>query len=111
MSGTVSIVGLGPGRETLVTPEVREALAQATDVIGYIPYVKRIDPRPGLTLQATDNRVEIDRAAHALINLVKDQRWCGAHFRQRDLECEHKARHLPARGNLRQGPKRCAGVG
>ena len=66
MSGWVSIVGLGPGRETLVTPEVREVIAQATDIIGYIPYVKRIAPREGLTLHATDNRVEIDRAAHAL---------------------------------------------
>ncbi|MEH6520719.1 precorrin-3B C(17)-methyltransferase [Sulfitobacter sp.] len=66
MSGWVSIVGLGPGRETLVTPEVRDVIAQATDVIGYIPYVKRIEPREGLTLHATDNRVEIDRATHAL---------------------------------------------
>ncbi|MEQ6203075.1 precorrin-3B C(17)-methyltransferase [Sulfitobacter sp. HNIBRBA2951] len=66
MSGWISIVGLGPGRETLVTPEVREVIAQATDIIGYIPYVKRIAPRAGLTLHATDNRVEIDRATHAL---------------------------------------------
>lgn len=66
MSGWVCIVGLGPGRETLVTPEVREVIAQASDVIGYIPYVKRIAPRAGLTLHATDNRVEIDRATHAL---------------------------------------------
>lgn len=66
MNGWVAIVGLGPGRETLVTPEVREVVALATDVIGYIPYVKRIAPRAGLTLHATDNRVEIDRATHAL---------------------------------------------
>ncbi len=66
MTGHVAIVGLGPGRETLVTPEVRAALAQATDVIGYIPYVKRVAPRAGLTLHASDNRVEIDRATHAL---------------------------------------------
>jgi len=66
VSGAVAIVGLGPGRETLVTPEVREVVAQATDIIGYIPYVKRIAARAGLTLHATDNRVEIDRATHAL---------------------------------------------
>lgn len=66
MSGWVAIVGLGPGRETLVTPEVRAVIDQATDIIGYIPYVKRIAPREGLTLHATDNRVEIDRASHAL---------------------------------------------
>lgn len=66
MTGCVDIVGLGPGRESLVTPEVRSVLAEATDVIGYIPYVKRIAPREGLTLHASDNRVEIDRATHAL---------------------------------------------
>lgn len=66
MSGWIAIAGLGPGRETLVTPEVRDVLDLATDVIGYIPYVARVAPRDGLTLHATDNRVEIDRATHAL---------------------------------------------
>ncbi len=64
--GWLAIAGLGPGSEALVTPEVTAALAQATDVIGYIPYVARVAPRPGLTLHPTDNRVEMDRAAHAL---------------------------------------------
>ncbi|NIZ15620.1 precorrin-3B C(17)-methyltransferase, partial [Phaeobacter sp. HF9A] len=31
-----------------------------------IPYVNRVTPRAGLTLHATDNRVEVDRASHAL---------------------------------------------
>lgn len=66
MSGSVVIAGLGPGSETLVTPEVTAALALATDVVGYIPYVARIAPRPGLTLHPSDNRVELDRATHAL---------------------------------------------
>ena len=66
MSGRLAIAGLGPGAEALVTPEVQEALAQATDVIGYIPYVARVAPRPGLTLHASDNRVERDRAEQAL---------------------------------------------
>lgn len=66
MTGWVSIVGLGPGRDDLVTPEVTAALGQATDVIGYIPYVARVAPRDGLTLHSSDNRVELDRAAHAL---------------------------------------------
>jgi precorrin-3B C17-methyltransferase len=66
MSGWVVIAGLGPGADNLVTPEVTQALAQATDIVGYIPYVARIAPRDGLTLHATDNRVELDRAAHAL---------------------------------------------
>lgn len=66
MSGWVKIAGLGPGDEALVTPEVTAALADATDVVGYIPYVARVAERPGLTLHASDNRVEIDRSQHAL---------------------------------------------
>lgn len=66
MTGWVTIAGLGPGSEALVTPEVTQALAQATDVVGYIPYVARVAPRDGLVLHASDNRVELDRAAHAL---------------------------------------------
>ncbi|WP_170366533.1 precorrin-3B C(17)-methyltransferase [Ruegeria arenilitoris] len=66
MSGWVKIAGLGPGNEALVTSEVTAALAEATDVVGYIPYVARVAKRPGLTLHASDNRVEIDRSQHAL---------------------------------------------
>jgi precorrin-3B C17-methyltransferase len=50
----------------MVTPEVTTALAGATDVVGYIPYVARVAPRPGLTLHPSDNRVELDRARAAL---------------------------------------------
>jgi precorrin-3B C17-methyltransferase len=66
MTGWLAIAGLGPGDPNLVTPEVITALAEATDVIGYIPYVARVAPREGLTLHPTDNRVELDRASHAL---------------------------------------------
>ncbi len=66
MTGWLAVVGLGPGDENLVTPDVRAALAEATDVVGYIPYVARVEPRAGLTLHASDNRVEIDRSRHAL---------------------------------------------
>lgn len=64
--GWVTVAGLGPGDPALVTPEVTAALAQATDVIGYIPYVARVAPRDGLTLHPSDNRVELDRALQAL---------------------------------------------
>lgn len=66
MTGSVIIAGLGPGADTMVTPEVASALDQATDIVGYIPYVARVTPRPGLTLHPSDNRVELDRATHAL---------------------------------------------
>ncbi|MDO5657114.1 MAG: precorrin-3B C(17)-methyltransferase [Paracoccus sp. (in: a-proteobacteria)] len=66
MSGWVAVAGLGPGDEALVTPEVSAALAEAEDLIGYFPYVARVADRPGLTRHASDNRVELDRARHAL---------------------------------------------
>jgi len=66
MTGWLAIAGLGPGDEALVTPEVSAALGEATDVIGYIPYVARVADRPGLTLHASDNRVEVKRARLAL---------------------------------------------
>jgi precorrin-3B C17-methyltransferase len=66
MTGSLVIAGLGPGADAQVTPEVTAALVDATDVVGYIPYVARIAPRDGLTLHASDNRVEMDRARAAL---------------------------------------------
>lgn len=65
-SGTLTIAGLGPGCDALITPEVTAALARATDIVGYIPYVARIAPRAGLRLHPSDNRVELDRARAAL---------------------------------------------
>jgi precorrin-3B C17-methyltransferase len=64
--GWLVIAGLGPGDDRLVTPEVSAALAAATDVVGYIPYVARVTPRKGLSLHPSDNRVELDRARAAL---------------------------------------------
>lgn len=74
MSGWLAIAGLGPGDEALVTPEVSAVLAEATDVVGYIPYVARIAPREGLGLHASDNRAELDRAASALELAVQGRR-------------------------------------
>ncbi len=65
-TGWLAVAGLGPGDDALVTPEVQAALAAATDIVGYTPYVARVAPRPGLTLHPSDNRVELERAAHAL---------------------------------------------
>ena len=66
MTGTLTIGGLGPGDAALVTPEVSAALAGATDVLGYAPYVARIPARDGLTLHPSDNRMELQRAGEAL---------------------------------------------
>lgn len=66
MTGTLTIAGLGPGSDALVTPEVSAALAAATDILGYAPYVARVSPRPGLSLHPSDNREELQRAGDAL---------------------------------------------
>lgn len=71
MSGRVVIVGLGPGGESLITPEVTQALTEATDIVGYIPYVARIADRPGLVKHVSDNRAEMDRSRHALSMAAK----------------------------------------
>jgi precorrin-3B C17-methyltransferase len=66
MTGTLTIAGLGPGDAALVTPEVSAALADATDVLGYAPYVARVPAREGLRLHPSDNRQELQRAGEAL---------------------------------------------
>ncbi|HLI99237.1 MAG TPA: precorrin-3B C(17)-methyltransferase [Bradyrhizobium sp.] len=66
MTGTLTIAGLGPGDEALVTPEVAAALAEATDIVGYAPYVARVASREGLVLHASDNRQELSRADEAM---------------------------------------------
>jgi precorrin-3B C17-methyltransferase len=66
MTGSLAIAGLGPGDATLITPEVSAALAEATDVLGYTPYVARVPARDGLRLHPSDNRMELNRASDAL---------------------------------------------
>ncbi len=66
MSGRLRVVGLGPGAPGWITPEASEALAAATDLVGYAPYLARLAPRPSQTVHASDNRVELDRARLAL---------------------------------------------
>ena len=66
MNGSLTVVGLGPGDAGLLTESARRALDAAEDLVGYYPYVARVPERPGLTRHASDNRVEVDRARHAL---------------------------------------------
>jgi precorrin-3B C17-methyltransferase len=66
MSGWLAIAGMGPGAAQLITPEVTEALAEATDLVGYAAYVARVPARADLTRHASDNREELDRARLAL---------------------------------------------
>ncbi|KTS17397.1 precorrin-3B C17-methyltransferase [Methylobacterium indicum] len=66
MSGSVTVIGLGPGDPRYLTPAAQAALDAAQDLIGYFPYVARVPERPNLVRHASDNRVEVDRARHAL---------------------------------------------
>ena len=75
MSGTLTIVGLGPGSADLMTPAASRALAEATDLVGYGPYLDRIpEIRPDQALHASDNRVELDRARLALMLAERGRR-------------------------------------
>ncbi|WP_109530595.1 precorrin-2 C(20)-methyltransferase [Nocardia aurea] len=65
-TGEVVVVGLGPGSAEWTTPEVRHALDEATDLVGYTTYIDRVPVRPGQRRHASDNRVESERAAMAL---------------------------------------------
>jgi len=49
-----------------MTPEAAAAIAQASDVVGYGPYLDRLPLRAGQRRHASGNRVEIDRARLAL---------------------------------------------
>jgi precorrin-2 C20-methyltransferase/precorrin-3B C17-methyltransferase len=65
-TGRLLVLGLGPGPDRWVTPEVTAALAEVDHVVGYGPYVDRVPQRPGLQRHASGNTVEVDRAAFAL---------------------------------------------
>ncbi|GAA1435534.1 precorrin-2 C(20)-methyltransferase [Microlunatus lacustris] len=65
-TGRLVVVGLGPGPDHWVTPEVTAALAEVDHVVGYGPYVDRVPQRPGLQRHASGNTVEVDRASSAL---------------------------------------------
>ncbi len=66
MTGRLTVVGLGPGDPALLPPAAAAALADATDLVGYRPYLDRVPPLPGQARHASDNRAELDRAHHAL---------------------------------------------
>jgi precorrin-3B C17-methyltransferase len=65
-AGWLRILGLGPGEDAWITPEVTETILQATHVIGYAPYLARLPRRDGQIFHPSDNRVEMDRARKAL---------------------------------------------
>ena len=65
-AGEVAVVGLGPGSRGWTTPEAADALAAADVLVGYGPYLDRVPANPRQERFPSDNRVEAERAAHAL---------------------------------------------
>jgi precorrin-3B C17-methyltransferase len=66
MSGSLAVIGLGPGHPDALTPEAGAALAAADALYGYGPYLDRVAARPNQTRHVSDNREEGARAAAAL---------------------------------------------
>lgn len=65
-AGRLSVIGLGPGAAELMTPQVQAAIDQATDALGYFPYVARLEGLQHLRVHGSDNREELARARLAL---------------------------------------------
>ena len=65
MTGHLAIVGLGPGDPQHMTARARAVLEDATDIVGYAPYLARVPARPHQQRYASDNREELDRARQA----------------------------------------------
>jgi len=66
VSGSLVVVGTGPGKAELMTPATEAVLARATDLVGYGPYLDRVRLRADQCRHASDNRVELERARLAL---------------------------------------------
>jgi precorrin-3B C17-methyltransferase len=66
MTGRLTIVGLGPGDPRHLTPQAETALASASDLVGYAPYLARVPERADQRRHLSDNRAELERAHHAL---------------------------------------------
>jgi len=66
VTGSLVVVGTGPGKAELMTPATKAAIAGATDLVGYGPYLDRVPVCPSQQRHASDNRVELERARLAL---------------------------------------------
>jgi len=74
VSGSLVVVGLGPGEARFLTPEAAEALANADALYGYLPYLDRVPLRNGQIRHASDNREELARAGAALAHAADGAR-------------------------------------
>lgn len=74
MTGGLIIVGIGPGPDKWIVPEASAALEAATDLVAYQSYLDRVPERPNQQRHGSDNRVEINRARHALAMATEGRR-------------------------------------
>ncbi len=65
-TGQLSVIGLGPGKESWCTGQVHDVLQQADVLVGYQTYIDMVPTRFDQQRIASDNRVETDRAREAL---------------------------------------------
>ena len=66
MTGTLYVIGTGPGSPEQMTPEAAHAVEKAEEFFGYFPYLDRLSLRSDQRKIASDNREELDRATAAL---------------------------------------------
>ncbi|MGE0499823.1 MAG: precorrin-3B C(17)-methyltransferase [Rhizobiaceae bacterium] len=66
MTGSLTVIGTGPGAPGQMTPEAALAATGADEFFGYGPYLDRLELRPDQTRVASDNREELARARSAL---------------------------------------------
>ena len=76
MTGSLTVVGLGPGSPDQITPEALSAVASATDFFGYFPYIDRLNLRPDQRRHASDNREELARAKAAIDMAARGGKVC-----------------------------------
>ncbi|RAS11797.1 precorrin-3B C(17)-methyltransferase [Ensifer adhaerens] len=76
MTGTLYVVGTGPGSAKQMTPETAEAVVAAQEFYGYFPYLDRLNLRPDQIRVASDNREELDRAQVALTRAAAGVKVC-----------------------------------
>ena len=71
MTGSLVVVGLGPGDPCYLTADAEHALTAAEALYGYKPYLDRVPIRPHQIHYPSDNREEAARAAAALRHAAK----------------------------------------
>ena len=71
MSGSLAVVGLGPGGPATLTPEAAASLHRAQALYGYGPYLDRVSERRGQSRHPSDNREEGARARDALAHAAR----------------------------------------